>query len=354
MKRFNRHETSWTIATLWEFHTLEKINMNPKYQRNSEVWTKEKQSFLIDSIIKNFPMPPVFLHEFIDQKTGKTKYDVIDGKQRLTSIFHFINGDIALPEDCSEDGYCSSIVDGSTFQDWDKKEFAEVKKNFWQYSLGVVFIDVDEEEETINDVFDRLNRNGEPLTAQEFRKAQYVSTPLYKVLEKLPLEKPMDKLLFRLDSNRYEDVEFCSELLFSLVENKAVDSNKKSLDGLYKKYCDKNTLNEEEIEFYYKSYKAACNTLNELLSGFDMYYKNSVSHLYALWLLAWQINKQQVDPREIREKVILFYKKVKQKEDDPYVVAYNQSTSQRTKSQASRQKRVDSLLGYLGLGILHQ
>ena len=104
MKRFKRHETDFTIATLWEFKSLDKINLNPKYQRSSEVWNIEKQSFLIDSIVKNFPIPPIFLHEFIDQDSGKTKYDVIDGKQRLTSIFKFIEGNLALPVDSSDDG----------------------------------------------------------------------------------------------------------------------------------------------------------------------------------------------------------------------------------------------------------
>lgn len=48
MKRFKRHETDFTIATLWEFKSLDKINLDPKYQRSSEVWNIEKQSFLID------------------------------------------------------------------------------------------------------------------------------------------------------------------------------------------------------------------------------------------------------------------------------------------------------------------
>lgn len=349
MKRFNRHETSWTIATLWEFHTLDKINMSPKYQRSSGVWTEEKQSFLIDSIIKNFPMPPIFLHEFIDQKTGKTKYDVIDGKQRLSSIFRFISGEIALPDDCSEDGYCSSVVDGTYFDNWDKKEYAETKKNFWQYNLGVVFIDVDNGEDTINDVFDRLNRNGEPLSAQEFRKAQFNSTYLYKTLERLPRVKPLDTLLYRLDSNRYEDIEFCSELFFSIVEGKAVDSNKKSLDSLYKKYCDSRYLSEDQIAEYEELFEKTCKTLSEVLKDFDMYYKNSVSHLYALWLVSCKILKEKGDTSKLSAQIKEFYKMVKQKDDNEYVVAYNQSTSQRTKSQGSRQKRVDALARYLNL-----
>ena len=228
MKRFKKHETSFTIATLWEFNSLEKINLEPKYQRSSNVWSEEKQSFLIDSIVKNFPIPPIFLHEFIDLKSGKTKYNVIDGKQRLTSIFKFINGKLALPEECSEDGYCDDFLNGTYFPKWDNDKFTEVKRDFWQYQISVVFIDSDEEE-TINAVFDRLNRNGEPLSAQEFRKAMYSQYKLYELLSTLPEVNPFNHILNRLDKVRYEDIEYCSELYFSLAEGKVVDSNKWSL-----------------------------------------------------------------------------------------------------------------------------
>lgn len=349
MKRFKRHETSFTIATLWEFKSLDKINLEPKYQRSSNVWNIEKQSFLIDSIVKNFPIPPVFLHEFIDQETGKTKYDVIDGKQRLTSIFKFIEGNLALPSDSSEDGYCSDDINATKFQDWSTKRLDDVKRDFWQYQINIVFID-SEEEETINDVFDRLNRNGEPLSAQEFRNAMYSQYKLYEVLSSLPRTHPFDKILTRLDANRFEDIEFCSELFFSIVEGKAVDSNRKQLDDLYKKYFVDTPLSLESWTGYVSKFQDTALVLDELIGNMQMYYKNSVSHIYAMWMVAYKLYLDKKDGRKYEKTFSEFYSKVKEKADDKFVRQYIQSMQQSTKSVASRKKRCDALLGYLQQG----
>lgn len=346
MKRFKRHETAFTIATLWEFKSLGKINLNPKYQRSSEVWNEEKQSFLIDSLVKNFPIPPIFLHEFIDQNSGKTKYDVIDGKQRLTSIFKFIEGKLALPEDCSDDGYCDETLNGTNFQDWDKDEHSDVKREFWQYQINIVFIDSDEEE-TINDVFDRLNRNGEPLTAQEFRKAMYSQYDLYKLLTDLSSISPFDNILIRLDKNRYEDIEYCSELFFSIVEGKVIDSNKIQLDELYKKYFHDEKLDMAKQTELGDEFKQTATVLAQLLNEMQLYYKTSVSHIYAMWMFAYYIQHKGKDVSLYTRSFNEFYNKVKKKEDDPYVQEYIQSMQQSTKSFRSRNKRYEALLGYM-------
>ncbi|WP_163006342.1 DUF262 domain-containing protein, partial [Pseudomonas viridiflava] len=88
MSRLNRESTSISISEFYENHLLKKYNYEPAYQRKS-VWSDEKKAFLIDSILKNFPIPPIFLYLKIDERTGKTTFDVVDGKQRLTYLTMF-------------------------------------------------------------------------------------------------------------------------------------------------------------------------------------------------------------------------------------------------------------------------
>ena len=61
---------------------------DPPYQRRS-VWSKQYKSFFIDTIMRNFPSPPIFLHMQVSPD-GAVKYYVVDGKQRLESIIDFI------------------------------------------------------------------------------------------------------------------------------------------------------------------------------------------------------------------------------------------------------------------------
>jgi hypothetical protein len=66
---------------------------NPPYQRPGGQWgLKQKQKF-IDSLLNNFPVPPIYLH-----RNGRS-CAVIDGKQRLETIREFIDGKFQLASD---------------------------------------------------------------------------------------------------------------------------------------------------------------------------------------------------------------------------------------------------------------
>ena len=172
------------ISEFYENDKAGKYEYETVYQRD-KVWSEEKKSFLIDSILKNYPIPPVFFRMKIDQDTGITKYDVIDGKQRLTTIRDFIDGKIALPEDFGDDKIGDSELNGATFADLDR--FEKYKKQFWRYRIPVIFIET-EDKDLIKNVFDRLNRNGVPLVPQELRRAKYGDTKMYKIIEELANE----------------------------------------------------------------------------------------------------------------------------------------------------------------------
>src|SRR5258706_15827800 len=80
----------------------EEIQLDPEYQRISGIWTREKRQLLIDSLINGFDVPKLYFHEFVPFKkirSKKYRYAIIDGKQRLQTIWDFIDGNIALPED---------------------------------------------------------------------------------------------------------------------------------------------------------------------------------------------------------------------------------------------------------------
>ena len=130
----SRDTNTITVANFWENVLLKKYNFDPEYQRKS-VWSEEKQSFLIDSILKNFPIPPIFLHQHIDDATGKTKYDVIDGKQRLTSIIRFIENKIPALDESENSPFYDEKIAGVYFRNLDSKELSDYKKRFWRYLI---------------------------------------------------------------------------------------------------------------------------------------------------------------------------------------------------------------------------
>jgi hypothetical protein len=348
MDRLNRSSNNINVASFWENFQLKKYNFDPAYQRRGDVWLDNKKSFLIDTIFKNFPMPPIFLHQHIDDKTGKTIYDVIDGKQRLQSIVDFINNKIPLPKNFSEDYFGDEKLNGFYFKDLDRPDFIEIKKSFWRYSISIEYVDSDEES-IIDNIFDRLNRNGEPLNPQELRKAKYHDTSFYKLIEKLNNNSFWKENLNKLNINRFDDIEFVSELLLVILNDSINDaSTRDKLDILYDKYCTKEKI--KEIEEQEIMLITSFNEITDIVRNFNLdlskYNINSVSHLYGLWGLAWIINKIK-DNKNYSDKLNKFYSILRANNtSNENVKQYKESMQAATKSKSYRIKRINALLNF--------
>ena len=237
-----RDSTNITISEFYERLTNNKYNFDPSYQRRGDVWSPEKKSFLIDTIIKNYPIPPIFLHQKIDDEQGSTKYDVIDGKQRLSAIRDFIDNNIPIPDDFDEGSFGDTRLNGLFFKDLNG-DLAEHKKAFWRYKLPIEYIYAEgDEEDVIHNVFDRLNRNGEPLNPQELRNAKFHQTEFLALVNELSGAGDWsDKLNKKVKFNRMDIEEFISDLLFLQHIGITGIENRSDLDSLYSNYALKFT-----------------------------------------------------------------------------------------------------------------
>ncbi|CAO1617551.1 unnamed protein product [Sympodiomycopsis kandeliae] len=83
-----------TVGQLYEDMENGDIDLEPDYQRNV-VWTEEKQSNLVSSLLSHFYIPPILLSQHPSTSSGN-QYTCIDGKQRLSSIKLFMQNNIAV------------------------------------------------------------------------------------------------------------------------------------------------------------------------------------------------------------------------------------------------------------------
>ena len=151
-----RESTTYSIAWFADQLRAKRLDLNPPYQRLDLVWGKDYQSFFIDTILRNYPSPAIFLHveTFAD---GRTVYHVVDGKQRLTAIFQFVSGEFTVPKEYGQPEYaCKEFADLSS----------EVKTAFWEYSIPIQQV-LGASGEELRAAFDRLNRNVARLSKQE-------------------------------------------------------------------------------------------------------------------------------------------------------------------------------------------
>ena len=357
-KLFERKSTSLTISEFYENFTSGKYRFAVSYQRKSGVWSEDKKSFLIDSILKNYPVPAIFLRPCVDNDTGKTIYDVVDGKQRLEAIVDFIENRIALTTYFAEDDFIddanvetASEIAGLTFSEIKKQNtnFPDYIKQFWTYALNIEYL-YEQKEELVATVFDRLNRNGEPLTRQELRNAKYSDSLLLKTIKELSKTDFWDDKLSRLKSVRMEDIEFISELFFLVAEDRVLDSSQEILDSLYEKYRNAST----DIQKAKETFTSIIMIINELNIKFDTNKRILwTTHLYTLFSLAWILNKQGKISPDIGAKINDFYAVYfsKGSDYDGFLKIYKEASSSRTRSESQRKKRLMALAGYCGIKI---
>lgn len=344
--KLNRESTRITISEFYERHQLGKYNFDPEYQRRGDVWTEDKQSFLIDSILKNYPMPPIFLHQEIDSSTGATIYNVIDGKQRLNAILRFIANKVELPSDYDVGAFGDSRLNCKKFQDLEG-ELQEFKMQFWRYVLSVEYIETGDTD-VINNVFDRLNRNGEPLEPQELRKAKYYNTNLIRLVDQMVQVIDWTSIA-KVRINRMQDAEFVSELIFFLLEGTAMDASKKEyIDDYYQKWAK--NLSEEKAEEINKLFTQIVEYIKSLSLDFEKHKINGVSHFYAIFALAKRCSEVCASPKDISLKLEEFFDNLRNSSNiTGDVKEYRESMQANTRSKGQRIKRIHALSHYCGL-----
>ncbi len=191
----NTSQKQWTISTLLSKWKKGQISLQPKFQRHY-VWDKKKASALIESILLGFPLPLIYLSE--DEEGILT---VIDGQQRLTSIFSFI-------DDRFPDGSDFKLSSLKVLKDLNKKKYCELspadQAKIDDYDITTIVIKKDSGKDIKFDMFERLNSGSVGLNDMELRnciyRGDYMETlkelandPLFRELVGLRAEEPRMK-----------------------------------------------------------------------------------------------------------------------------------------------------------------
>ena len=152
----------FTLETIFINISGKEIDLNPDFQRHF-VWDKKRKSRLIESILLGIPLP---LFYFAQNKEGT--YSVIDGIQRLNTIYAFMNNEFALAnlehlEDCDGKYY--------TNKDDTKALPLFLKRRVKNTNIRANIIESGSPDKLKYDIFRRINEGGKPLNQQEIRNS---------------------------------------------------------------------------------------------------------------------------------------------------------------------------------------
>ena len=252
-----------------------KLDIQPDFQRQF-VWDSVKASRLIESVLLDIPLPVIYLSEESDGKTY-----VIDGQQRLTSIFSFIDG-------FYPDG--KSFVLGSlkVLTDLNGKKFQALpeylQEKVLQYKMRTVVFLKDSDKNLKYEIFERLNSGSVSLNDQELRNCIFRG-PYNDLIKKLSLDSDFRFLIGEgKPHNRMKDVElvlrFAAFYHYTYLKYRAPMKNFLNRDAEEFRYANSRHMTELETAF-----KLACSNVRSVFGNraFKRFYPGRESNPNGYW-----------------------------------------------------------------------
>lgn len=146
------------ISALYDHYKSGDLILDPIFQRR-RVWDDTRASRLIESVLLEVPLPVFYLAESQDGSE-----EVIDGQQRLSAFFRFLDNEYPL-----RSLRAMQKLDGARYKDLDKP----VQRKIRDYAVRTITFKKESDENLRFEVFERLNTGAVPLNAQELRNCVY-------------------------------------------------------------------------------------------------------------------------------------------------------------------------------------
>ena len=164
-----------SIGELMNIYRDGEMDIHPEFQRVFR-WTSYQKTKLIESIMLNIPIPSIFVSQ-----NEEGIWDVIDGVQRLSTIFQFTGlfkddeENITDPLILEKTDYLPSF-ENMTWETGKKQFTREQKIGFKRARIDVIIVKKESDPNTKYELFQRLNTGGTQLSDQEVRNCLMIMT----------------------------------------------------------------------------------------------------------------------------------------------------------------------------------
>lgn len=217
---------SVSIRTIMKAHVEGRLRLRPAFQRNL-VWNKEQKSYLVDSILRNFPVPELYIQVGDAPGSNDDLMVVVDGQQRISTCIEFMTDELRL-------------TGKNLSPDWVGRKYSELDEDlrgqFSRYKLIIRELP-DLDDSAIREIFQRLNRVVEPLLPQELRHAAY-SGNFIELVERVAAHPVLQELrvFSAKDYRRRGNDELMSEIIYAHIQ-RSFPNKKEGLDEAFRNFA---------------------------------------------------------------------------------------------------------------------
>ncbi|MDD1792757.1 DUF262 domain-containing protein [Enterovibrio sp. ZSDZ42] len=195
-----RHITP-VLTLIYERLSFDEIELQPDFQRQDRIWSMEKRSKLIESILMGLPLPAFY---FAEKKGGD--WIVVDGLQRITTVFDFMKDHFKLDK---LEGLDNSY-NGKLFSELSRLD----KRKIREYQITAHVIDAESDKDNlIVELFHRINTYGVKLSEQEIRSAMYQGSSVTFLRHLSSSNEFIESTNGKVSPQRQKDMELCLSAL---------------------------------------------------------------------------------------------------------------------------------------------
>lgn len=307
-----------------------KLEPRPEFQRRL-VWSNKDKSSFLDTVLKNYPFPEIYVAAGeVDVETGEAKEMLVDGQQRITTLYQYFTGSSDLK-------LSSSVAPYATLQVSDKEAFLQY--DVVVRDLGKVPVD------EIKEVFRRINATRYALNAMEIHNARYEGD-FKQFAEEIAQSGFFDshKVFNATEIKRMQDTRFVLTVACTLLST----------------YFNRDDDVEEFLRQYNDEFPHRLRLADEMRSVFAFIDDLSLPPDSRAWkkvdlftLLveihrALEKEQMSLDPASLRPALLEFYRQVDASSDaavngDEQVAKYYKAALQATNDRRSRISRGEAL-----------
>lgn len=231
-------KTVFTVSQFLDWQRRKVLVLEPIFQRR-HVWKTPAKSQLIDSVVRGFPIPIIFLRQVQDLNSLSMNMEVVDGQQRLRTLLAFLDPP-SLPDfEEQKDRFTVSRAHNTSIAGLPFAKLpAEIKHAILGYELSTHVFPATTGDDLIFRIFALLNSTGLRLSKQEIRNAEF-----HGAFKSLVYDLSFQYLylwrkwrVFSDDAvSRMDEAEAVSEYLLAMLSGIAGKSQA-AISQCYKKY----------------------------------------------------------------------------------------------------------------------
>lgn len=301
-----------------------KLNIRPDFQRN-EVWKRYTKQMLVDSILRDYAIPEIY---FKESNEKGIEFEVIDGQQRLLTIFQFMRDEFKLRK--------GTIINDQDLSGLRYSQLPEeFKEQFDNYVLNYIAVSGTDEE--IEEMFRRFQA-GEKIRNVEARNSR---SGKVRDAKKYLLTHPFFVEICDPKNNIHMQYDEIIEQMMLLEMKGIQDIKNKNIEELYEEYNEEGIPKERvaKIESILDYMVVALKGLN--LTG--VLRKTSIIGLYLVLAEYVDNDLEKENAKQFGEWFVNFENERKKDERNEVYQQYNYYSKSGTGSKESLEIRKDIL-----------